>query len=255
MINRKDYIIIAVVCLCVIAAIVGIAIVGARSTDAKNESMEVVETVPVTEPIEEEVVIEETVPETTEVTEPVTEPVEEVTEPPLVEEEEEEYYNYTYYEPPVQSATPPVVEEPAPQPEPAEPPVEEGTTTIIDPDELEMLACVIYQEAGGDECCDECRYRVADVVLNRVEDERFPDTMEEVLTAPHQYGKYSWTGIVWPDRANNSGEAHAVERAYDIAEDVLSGNHSELYGNDYVWQAGFVQGDENVYCCGHYYGK
>ena len=255
MISRKNYMIIAVVCLFVVAAIVGIAIVGARSTDAKNDSMEVVETVPETVAVEEEVEVEETIPETTEATEPVTEPVEEVTEPPVEEEYEPEETEPPVVEEPVEEETEPVVEEEEPLPEPTEPPVEEENTTAVDPDELEMLACVIYQEAGGDECCDECRYRVADVVLNRVEDERFPDTMEEVLTAPHQYGKYSWTGIVWPDRASNSGEAHAVERAYDIAEDVLSGNHSELYGEDYVWQAGFVQGDENVYCCGHYYGK
>ena len=33
--------------------------------------------------------------------------------------------------------------------------------------EIEMLACAIYQEAGGDACCDLCRHRVGDVILNR----------------------------------------------------------------------------------------
>lgn len=122
-------------------------------------------------------------------------------------------------------------------------------------EELEMLACVIYQEVGSDACCDECRYRVADIVLNRVEDERFPNTLEEVLTQQSQYGRYHWTGVVWPERANYPNEAHAVERAYEVARDVLEGNHSEFYGEGYIWQAEFIQGTDTVNCCGMYYGR
>ena len=118
---------------------------------------------------------------------------------------------------------------------------------------LEMLACVIYQEAGGDACCDDCRRRVADVVLNRVNDERFPGTVFEVLTQKGQYGFEN--GIVWPARAVNAGEGHAVERAYRIAKEVLEGQHSELFGEGYIWQATFVQGKDNLKCCGTYFGR
>lgn len=135
------------------------------------------------------------------------------------------------------------------------PPVETEPDIVIDQDKLEMLACVIYQEAGSDFCCDECRRRVADVVLNRVEDSRFPNTIEDVLTAERQYGRFHWTGVVWPDRANNPGEAHAVDRAYKIAEEVLRGQHSDLYGNGYIWQAEFEQGSDVVECCGIYFGR
>lgn len=121
--------------------------------------------------------------------------------------------------------------------------------------EREMLALVIYQEAGGDACCDECRYRVADVVLNRVASDRFPNTIYEVLTQYRQYGRLYWTGLVWPDKAYYDCETHAVERAYRIAEDVLNGNHSELYGEGYIWQAEFTQGSGVVYHCGHYFGR
>ena len=124
-----------------------------------------------------------------------------------------------------------------------------------DPAKVEMLACVIYQEAGGDECSDECRMYVGDVVLNRIMDSRFPDTMEEVLTAKAQYGRFYWTGIVWPSRAQNPGEASAVERAYETARKLLSGEHSEIYGKGYVWQAEFTQGTEGFWCDGMYFGK
>ena len=133
-----------------------------------------------------------------------------------------------------------------------EPPYESPS---IDERDVELLAMVIYQEVGSDAICDECRRRVADVVLNRVESDLFPNTIEEVLTEPYAYGRYAWTGVSWPSRASYDSEAHAVERARRIAREVLEGNHSELYGNGYVFQAGFTQGSEGFWCCGVYYGK
>lgn len=121
--------------------------------------------------------------------------------------------------------------------------------------ETEMLACVIYQEVGGSKHCDECRRRVADVVLNRVADSRFPNTIEGVLTAKNQYGRFYYTGIKWADRHTWPGEKKAVERAWRIAEEVMAGKHSDLYGKGYVWQAGFKQGTSGFWCCGHYFAK
>ena len=134
--------------------------------------------------------------------------------------------------------------------------VQNDPAPVIDEAEHEMLACVIYQEAGGDEASDETRYMVGDVVLNRVADERFPNTIEEVLTQKQQYGRFYWTGIVWPERAKNPGEAAAVERAYRIAYDLLTdAHHSELYDNGYIWQAEFKQGHDIVFVDGTYFGK
>ena len=101
-----------------------------------------------------------------------------------------------------------------------EPTYVEETTVATEPpytaEELEHLAVAIYQEAGGDACSDETRLMVGSVVMNRVEDSRFPDTLHGVLTQKSQYGLLHWTGVVWPERASNPGEAHAVERAYDL---------------------------------------
>ena len=139
--------------------------------------------------------------------------------------------------------------------EPVEAPETNETESGISEDDVELLACVIYQEAGSDAVCDDCRRRVADVVLNRVESEYFPNTIYEVLMQPSQYGAYSMTGIVWPERASYETEAHAVERARRIAREVLSGQHSELYGDGYIWQAGFEQGSQGFWDCGMYFGK
>lgn len=140
-------------------------------------------------------------------------------------------------------------------PEPTEPTETIVYSDDIDPSDLEYLAIVIFQEAGGDAYCDECRRRVADVVLNRVDSPRYPNNIHDVLTQPYQYGRLHWTGVVWPARAYHETEGESVERAYRIAEEVLSGVHSELYGKGYIYQAEFVQGKDNIYCCGHYFGR
>ena len=145
-------------------------------------------------------------------------------------------------------------------PEPAQKadsePCGKGGFECQDKEDWERLAIVIYQEAGGDDVCDMCRYRVADVVLNRVADPRYPDTIEGVLMDNKyglQWGLLSVTGIVWPDKASEPGEAAAVQRAWDIAADVLEGHHSDLDGN-YIWCSEYKQGSEVIYCDGIYFG-
>ena len=140
-------------------------------------------------------------------------------------------------------------------PEPMPEAMTAGAVLEVPAEMVEMLACLIFQEAGGDACSDECRFNVADVALNRVGDPRFPHPLEAVLPAPGQYGRFSVTGIVWPERAGNPGEKHAVERTYDIARRVLTGEHGELFGQGYVWQAEFEQGKDGFWLDGIYFGR
>lgn len=113
-----------------------------------------------------------------------------------------------------------------------------------DPYDLELLARAIYAEAGGDECSDETRIMVGNVILNRMNDPRYPDTMEEVLTQPLQYNTFDKTGVVWKDRASDPDEKDAVERAYRCAERVLLGE--KLLPDDVIFQSEYIQGTEIV---------
>lgn len=140
----------------------------------------------------------------------------------------------------VASAKPPVEVEAAPAPEPTEVTEHEPVKSYTD-EELELLALVIYQEAGGDACSDDTRLKVGTVVMNRVADHRFPDTLRDVITERGQYGRLYWTGPEWPERASKPEEAHAVARAYDCAEQVLQGYRA--LPSDTVYQAEFEQGD------------
>lgn len=121
--------------------------------------------------------------------------------------------------------------------------------------DVELLACVIFQEAGCDLCSDTTRKMVADVVLNRVMDERFPNSIEEVLTQKWQYGRFWITGVCWPESASYECNKQAVERAVRIAREVLAGDHSELYGSGYIWQAEFEQGSSGFWADGIFFGR
>lgn len=122
--------------------------------------------------------------------------------------------------------------------------------------EIEMLACVIYCEAGGDNVCDTTRYYVADVVLNRIDSDLFPNSMWEVLTEKGAYGLYYWTDVVWPEYSYSIWEQPAIERAYRIATDILvNGNHSWLYGEGYIWQSEYQQSEDSFYIDGFWFGR
>lgn len=123
---------------------------------------------------------------------------------------------------------------------------EEATEAVVaySEQDLEYLAIVIYQEAGGDDFSDETRLMVGTVVMNRVADPRFPNDLHGVLTQERQYGLLHWTGVKWADRASKPEEEHAVKRAYKCAEQILMGYRS--FGEDVIFQAEFVQGSEIV---------
>lgn len=129
----------------------------------------------------------------------------------------------------------------------AEPPKE----PIYTAEELEMLALVIYQEAGADWCSDDTRLMVGTVVMNRIADPRFPDTMQEVVTQRRAYGLLHWTGAVWPTRASYPEEAHAVNRAFGIAQRILEGERT--LPEDVVFQSEYIMGEIVAYSDGMYF--
>lgn len=112
-------------------------------------------------------------------------------------------------------------------------------------EELEILALIIYQEAGANACSDDTRRKVGSVFLNRVNSYRYPNTFKEVATQYKQYGELYWTGIRWPNRAQLPQEANAIKRAYTIAEELLIDGSCLPY--NVLYQAEFTQGD-GIYC-------
>ena len=82
----------------------------------------------------------------------------------------------------------------------------------IDEKQLKCLALNIYHEARSEPPVG--RYAVAWVTLNRVEHEKFRDTICKVVYQP---GQFSWTEDGKSDKAY---EKEAFKEAMKIAEDV-----------------------------------
>lgn len=100
-------------------------------------------------------------------------------------------------------------------------------------EDIHLLGKIIYAEAGSEYCSDELQLMVGNVVLNRVENGYWGNTLEEVIYAPGQYSptfnKQTWNAIE-PD-----------ERALNHAERLLKGER--WCPNNVIWQANFKQGN------------
>ncbi len=106
-------------------------------------------------------------------------------------------------------------------------------------DDLFCMAAVIYNEAGGNACSDTHRILVGNVVLNRVRDSRFPNTIRKVVQQKGQYSMMS-RGVKFATRSKYSGEKAAVARAYKIAKMVLEGK--QIAPKKVVFQSQSKQG-------------
>lgn len=91
---------------------------------------------------------------------------------------------------------------------------------------LDILANVVAGEAGS--CPQEHQIAVAAVVLNRVADPRFPDSVSEVVGQPGQYSERYLTAT------------GASEECYEAARIAMEGGHD--VPETVIYQANFPQG-------------
>jgi hypothetical protein len=104
---------------------------------------------------------------------------------------------------------------------------EEELKAQMSEEDIRIIATVIYNEAGNG-CSEEHMLLVGRVVMNRVNDERFPDTVHDVVLAPRQYHPaYVQAGSRYavPDDRLEDFEALArrvlAGEPYDCPPDVL----------------------------------
>lgn len=105
--------------------------------------------------------------------------------------------------------------------------VETETEQKYTDDDLWYLSRVIQAESGY--CSKEMMEGVGSVVLNRVADERFPDSIREVIEQPGQYSTLSWLSSQVP-----------TDECMEVTIDLLE--NGSKYPADVVWQANFPQG-------------
>lgn len=114
---------------------------------------------------------------------------------------------------------------------------------VVDPAELDLLARLIQAEAGADWCTDELQRAVGSVVINRMGDRRYPDTMQEVIFQPGQYSTAKSGKI----------EKKATDRAKENAEYLLI--NGSTIPEDVIFQANFKQGKVYRELQGVYFGR
>ena len=106
--------------------------------------------------------------------------------------------------------------------------VETETEKTYSDNDLYVLSHIISAESGN--CSEDMMIAVGSVVLNRVEDERFPNTIEEVVFQPGQYSP-TWNGTYYNE---------PTDGAVEVAEMLLT--EGSQIDESVVWQAEFVQG-------------
>lgn len=94
------------------------------------------------------------------------------------------------------------------------------TPTVADNDR-QMLAEIVWHEAGSSWISQYNKAKVAAGVMNRVNDSRFPNTVYGVLTQPYQFSGY-WPGCCTPSQA-----------CYDAVDYYF--NHTDEFNSDNSW--------------------
>ena len=107
-------------------------------------------------------------------------------------------------------------------------------------EDIRILTTTVFHEAGH--TTEQLRQYVAQVVLNRVEDSRFPDTVKGVITQPGQYStKYATVEAANAIQATDSKNG---TYSYGICEDSVKAammGQVEMPSN-VLYQANFSQG-------------
>ena len=122
-------------------------------------------------------------------------------------------------------------------------------------DELDLLARIVWQEAGSDGISYEWRRDVAQVVINRAASPEFPDTIAEVI---YQRGQYSGASRLWaaqPTRECAEAALAALEGEGDLPASVVfqanftqgSGVYRSYYLRPYGWTYFCVSGRPGLY--------
>ena len=109
----------------------------------------------------------------------------------------------------------------------------------INEDDLYWLSRIVMQEMGGNWVSDELQQMVASIVINRVNSNYFPNTIQEVI---FQKGQYA--------RADKLSKIEPTEKVIENCRYVLE--NGSILPSNVLFQAEFKQGDGVYYT---YYDK
>jgi spore germination cell wall hydrolase CwlJ-like protein len=122
--------------------------------------------------------------------------------------------------------------------------IEEVKNTYSQED-LELLARLIQAEVGSDNCSNYLQQCVASVVLNRVVDQRYPDTIHDVIYDKKHGQQY---GCIKNKAINNKPSERAISNAKYVLEFGSILPKEVIFQSE--WKLGIVYRKElNQYFC------
>ena len=105
-------------------------------------------------------------------------------------------------------------------------------------EDIELICKITFLEAGGQ--CEEGKRAVMEVILNRVLDDRYPDTVYSVLSAPGQFT--TWGARDTVSRENVDKMRIILDIVCDSRETILpNGNYFYFARNQFNWANGYIQ--------------
>ena len=112
----------------------------------------------------------------------------------------------------------------------------EAEVEVITIDQTEALAmgidAVVSSECKSEWVSDATLLMVANVILNRTNDSRYPNTVDQVLMQPYQFSCFSTTGMKWVGKAAH--DTAFRERCMSAANAAMNGERMLNYGVVYV---------------------
>ena len=103
-------------------------------------------------------------------------------------------------------------------------------------EEIELICRISYLECGNQ--CLEGQRAVVEVILNRLISDRWPNTIEEVLSSPHQFSTWGRRNKVTDEQVSKM--RNVVREVYTSKEKILNSekyvyfNCAEHFGNDCI---------------------
>jgi N-acetylmuramoyl-L-alanine amidase len=97
-------------------------------------------------------------------------------------------------------------------------------------EQLELIAKIVYLEARGEPVRGQ--QLVAEVILSRVLSDRFPDTVEGVLSAPGQFATWATINTAYPTEIQYAAVQAAIETPeseYNIIYFSRRAQNSRIY--------------------------
>lgn len=125
-------------------------------------------------------------------------------------------------------------------------------------EEILLLACTVYAEAGN--CSDEHQMYVASVIMNRVNNENYPDTIHDVIYQTKPCLQYACTKNGAIEKALDKYNGNCTEYEFDYLENTYQNvlyvlECGSLLPENVIYQATFKQGSGvykkigNTYFC------